>query len=244
LVDEGTGSDTASYSLSLAPTSDVTIQLSNPDYELTVSPSALTFTSANWQTPQTVTITAKLDSLVDDEHVAMISSVVSTTNANYQGLVLGDLSVSITDTTVPQAPTLILDMIGNLEIVDGVLIYYYQNGNNITFKGRSDPLANIKITVRSDSKICETIADSEGDWTCTSDYVENGMHTVEITATSVYGVVTIYPTLTLGVNVDLADTGNVLIESPIVGSVLIMIGIFVMIVPSRKTIIKKPENLN
>jgi hypothetical protein len=44
----------------------VTIALSSSDTtEGTVGPASLTFTTANWQTPQTVTVTGADDALVD-----------------------------------------------------------------------------------------------------------------------------------------------------------------------------------
>ena len=52
--------------LTTQPTADVTIALSSSDTtEGTVSPASLTFTTANWNVAQTVTVTGVDDALVD-----------------------------------------------------------------------------------------------------------------------------------------------------------------------------------
>jgi murein DD-endopeptidase MepM/ murein hydrolase activator NlpD len=56
-VAEGEPGDTYTVSLSLPPTADVTVTI-NPESPLRVSSSVLTFTPANWDVPQTITVTA------------------------------------------------------------------------------------------------------------------------------------------------------------------------------------------
>ncbi|HXG63189.1 MAG TPA: PQQ-dependent sugar dehydrogenase [Planctomycetota bacterium] len=63
LIDEG-GSGTFTVSLSAAPTSNVTVfveQSAGPE-TLTINPSVLQFTPGNWNSPQTVTVSAGQDS--------------------------------------------------------------------------------------------------------------------------------------------------------------------------------------
>ena len=60
------GSGTFTVVLTTEPTADVTIGLTSDDVtEGTVAPASLTFTAANWNTPQTVTVTG-VDDVVDD----------------------------------------------------------------------------------------------------------------------------------------------------------------------------------
>ena len=67
--------DTFTVVLDAQPTSDVVIALTSSDTgEATISGS-LTFTPANWDTPQTVTVTGVDDNLIDET----ISSSVSVT---------------------------------------------------------------------------------------------------------------------------------------------------------------------
>ena len=66
-VDEG-GAATYTVKLNTAPTGDVTVAIaSNDPGAATVSTDTLTFTSSDWNTPQTVTVTGVEDSDRDDE---------------------------------------------------------------------------------------------------------------------------------------------------------------------------------
>jgi hypothetical protein len=65
---EAGGTATFTVVLTTQPTADVTIGLSTSDItEGAVSPASITFTSANWNTPQTVTITGVNDFLDDGD---------------------------------------------------------------------------------------------------------------------------------------------------------------------------------
>jgi len=60
------GTDTIDYVLTAQPTADVTFTLNSDDpAEGSVAPASLTFTNANWDTPQTVTVTG-VDDDIDD----------------------------------------------------------------------------------------------------------------------------------------------------------------------------------
>ncbi len=80
------------------PVADVTIGLSSSDTtEGTVSPSSLTFTSANWDIPQTVTVTG-VDDAVDDGDVAYsIVTAPATSAGGYNGQDASDVSVTNTN---------------------------------------------------------------------------------------------------------------------------------------------------
>ncbi|KYG71783.1 hypothetical protein MB14_10760, partial [Roseivirga ehrenbergii] len=66
IVSETGTTDGFTIVLSAQPASDVVIDVSSGDTgEVTVSPTSLTFTSANWNTPQTVTVTGVDDALLD-----------------------------------------------------------------------------------------------------------------------------------------------------------------------------------
>ena len=95
-VTEGGATDSYTVVLSSQPTSDVSIALTGT--EVTTSPSSLTFTSANWATAQTVTVTA-IDDAIDEAtpHAGSVTSVVTSSDANYNGSSVAPISVSITD---------------------------------------------------------------------------------------------------------------------------------------------------
>ena len=58
-VDEGS-TGTYTVKLDTQPSGDVTVTINDPsNTDVTADPATLTFTVQNWQTPQTVTVTAK-----------------------------------------------------------------------------------------------------------------------------------------------------------------------------------------
>ena len=74
--------------LTTQPTADVTIALSSSDTtEGTVVPASLTFTSANWNVAQTVTVTG-VDDVLDDGDVAytIVTAAAISADANYNGV--------------------------------------------------------------------------------------------------------------------------------------------------------------
>ena len=92
---------TATYTVALSrqPGADVTISLaSGDDAIVTVSPASLTFTPANWNAAQTVTLTAVEDDDLLDAAADIIHRAASA-DAGYAGVV-ATLTVTADDTTV------------------------------------------------------------------------------------------------------------------------------------------------
>ena len=85
--------------LSAQPSADVTIPISSSDTsEGTVNPSSLTFTSANWNALQTVTVTGIDDSEQDGEiSYSILLGVVTTTDSDFSAINPGDVTVGNTD---------------------------------------------------------------------------------------------------------------------------------------------------
>jgi len=81
----GTSSFTAR--LSSKPGPDVVIDFTSDDItEGVIFPSSLTFTSANWSTPQTITVTGQSDGIVDTDISYTISSIINTADTDYSGI--------------------------------------------------------------------------------------------------------------------------------------------------------------
>ncbi len=95
-ITEGGATDTYTVVLSQAPSSSVTVNI-NHDSQVTTSASSLTFTTGNWNTPQTVTVTAVDDSAVEYAHQGTIVHAVSSSDARYNATLLRDLTVTIAD---------------------------------------------------------------------------------------------------------------------------------------------------
>ncbi len=90
---------TDSYTLVLAtePTANVTVGVV-ADADTTVSTSSIVFTSANWDTPVTVTVSAVNDDIDEaSPHTGTASHTVSSADGVYNGLAAASVSASITD---------------------------------------------------------------------------------------------------------------------------------------------------
>ena len=100
-IDEG-GSDTYTVVLDTKPTADVTVAIAgHADTDITLSGAtltddALTFTSENWNTAPTVTVTAAQDDdAASDDAVTLTHTVTGT--AEYAEVTAGSVTVTITD---------------------------------------------------------------------------------------------------------------------------------------------------
>ncbi|MDZ7792106.1 MAG: IPTL-CTERM sorting domain-containing protein [Xanthomonadales bacterium] len=88
VTNEGGASDSFTMVLSSEPTADVTIDLSSSDTsESTVLPSTVTFTNADWNSAQTVTITGVDDDLADsDQAYIIVTAPAVSADSTYSGL--------------------------------------------------------------------------------------------------------------------------------------------------------------
>jgi hypothetical protein len=98
-TDEGGAQATFTVVLNSEPFDDVTVNFdSNDTGEGTVSNTSLTFTSANWSAPQTVTLTGQDDDLADgDQPYAIAFSATTSTDAAYAAITPGNVAVTNTD---------------------------------------------------------------------------------------------------------------------------------------------------
>ncbi|MCX7086924.1 MAG: FG-GAP-like repeat-containing protein, partial [Methylococcales bacterium] len=104
-VSEGGVADTYSVVLNSAPTQDVTITIDNTNQQVSSDVTTLTFTSANWNTPQTVTVTAVNDTVGEGNHTGVLQHTVSSKDFNYNAITVNNVIVAITDNDLPtQAP--------------------------------------------------------------------------------------------------------------------------------------------
>ena len=96
---EGGGTATFRVVLNSQPTANVTIGVSsNNTTEGTVSPASLTFTDANWNTPQTVTVTGVNDAVADGNIVyTILTALATSTDTVYNGIDAADVSVTNID---------------------------------------------------------------------------------------------------------------------------------------------------
>ena len=96
---ESGGTATFSVVLNSQPTANVTIGLSSSDTtEGTLSTSSLTFTAANWNVAQTVTVTGVDDAIVDgDVAYTVVTAAAVSSDSAYNGLNAADVSLTNND---------------------------------------------------------------------------------------------------------------------------------------------------
>jgi hypothetical protein len=96
---ESGGTATFTVALQSPPSADVTIGVaSDTPTEGTASPASLTFTSANWRTPQTVTVTGVDDNVADGPRdYTIVTSPATSDDGNYSGLDPDDVAATNLD---------------------------------------------------------------------------------------------------------------------------------------------------
>ena len=95
-VVEGGIGDTYTLALTSQPLADVIVTLV-PDAQLSVAPTSLTFTSANWNIAQTVSVSAVDDLLVEGNHVGSIAYTIASADPAFANLVIAPISIAIGD---------------------------------------------------------------------------------------------------------------------------------------------------
>lgn len=95
-VTETGTTDSYTAVLSQAPAEDVTVTIAT-DSETTVSPTSLTFTPSDWNSPQTVTVTAFDDSDHELNHTGTISHTTSSDDLDWNAISVNNVVANITD---------------------------------------------------------------------------------------------------------------------------------------------------
>lgn len=108
-VTEGGATDSYTAVLNTQPSGTVTLTIT-PDAQISTSPSSLSFTTANWNVPQPVTVTAVDDSVVEGNHTGTITH--SASGGGYTGVSIANVVANITDNdsaTVTTAPLVVAE---------------------------------------------------------------------------------------------------------------------------------------
>ena len=155
--------------LNTPPTADVNIGLSSSDLtEGTVAPASLTFTAANWNIAQTVTVTGVDDAVQDgDVGYTLVTAAATSADANYGGLDPDDVSATNSDddlvppvadplrSTLTAAPLAVLaDGLAASTLTATVLDGAGRplSGKSVTFRsdrGASDPITPATATTNA-----------------------------------------------------------------------------------------------
>ncbi len=184
---EAGGTATFTVRLTSQPTADVTIGLSSSDTtEGTVSPASLTFTSANWNTNQTVTVTGVDDSVVDGTVAySIVTAAATSADPNYNGLNPADVSVTNIDNDV--AGFTIGAISGNTTEAGGTATF--------TVRLTSQPTANVSIALTSSDTTEGTVGPTSltftsGNWNSNQIVTVTGVDDLLLDGNVAYSIVT------------------------------------------------------
>jgi LmbE family N-acetylglucosaminyl deacetylase len=104
-LDESGGSDTYQVSLTTQPSAAVTVTLA-PNAQVIADRTTLTFTTANWSTPQTITVVAVDDTLAEaNPHAGSVAHTTTSADSLYDALPTVYATASIAENTRISGPT-------------------------------------------------------------------------------------------------------------------------------------------
>jgi hypothetical protein len=137
-------SDTFNVVLNSAPASDVTINpiVSTDTGEVIVSTATLTFTTANWDVPQTITVTGVDDAAVDGMQAVTVNmGSTSSADPSWNAIAAGSVTVYNLDDESPPSPGVIVNA--------GSSLLVSEDGNSSSFQVvlKSQPTVNVSINV-------------------------------------------------------------------------------------------------
>ncbi|KKK81247.1 hypothetical protein LCGC14_2815400, partial [marine sediment metagenome] len=154
---EGTnGAITDQYTVQLSSSPDpgeiVTVTLVH-DSQIDVSSDNLTFTDANWNVPQTVTVSAVLDGLPENTFIAGIVHQTSTAGgASYAGVAEASLEVTVYDGDSPGV--LATESEGSTLVVEG------GHGDQYDLRLTSQPAGAVTVEILTDGQALVSSSDS------------------------------------------------------------------------------------
>ena len=102
VTEEDAAGDSYTVVLDTEPTADVTVTVAgHAGTDLTPNPSSLTFTPQDWETAQTVTVTAADDADTTNDSVTLTHSATST-DADYNAIAIAGVTVTVNDNDTAQ----------------------------------------------------------------------------------------------------------------------------------------------
>jgi hypothetical protein len=137
---EGAASTSYTVTLEAAPLANVTISVAS-DGQSTVNPSELLFTPANWDRPQSVTVTARDDAVAEGDHTSTINHSAASLDANYNGLPIDTVAVAIADNDT-----------AGIVLANTADLTTSEAGDTASFTARlqSQPTADVRLVLSSD----------------------------------------------------------------------------------------------
>ena len=193
VTESGAGSS-INVVLNAAPTQNVTLTIASFNGEISASPATVTFTPSNWNTPQTVTISAVEDGEVDgDQTTTFRVYVSSSTDSNYSsGVPTAYVPVRVIDSGMVPGITISASG-GNTQLNESGA------GDTLTVVLNTPPTDNVTVTLSdNDTDNSEvsysptSITFTPSNWNTSQtitisaleDYIQDGHQTTLLTMTS------------------------------------------------------------
>jgi uncharacterized protein (DUF1800 family) len=162
-VSEAGATDTYTLALASAPTANVTISISPaantalpPVAQVTTNPSTVTFTPTNWNTPQTITVSAINDATVEGDLTTLIHHTVQSADKAYAGHPITPLVVTVIDNDL--LPLTISHLDGYTAVAEGgpafsgsVTNGWIHLGDAFRVRLPFNPTAPVTVSLISDS---------------------------------------------------------------------------------------------
>ena len=159
VTEEDTTGDTYTVVLDTRPTADVTVTVAgHSGTEVTPTPASLTFTTANWSTAQTVTVTAGNDANLTNDMVTLTHSAAST-DPGYSGITIDSVVVTVADNDTAQVTGVVVTS-GNAGLLVNWAAVSNATGYKVQWKSgtQSYNTGDRQATITSGSTISHTIA--------------------------------------------------------------------------------------
>ena len=154
--------DTFTVVLNSEPTANVTLTLSDNDSTEVLYPSSLVFSTGNWSTSQTVTLTGKDDDVDDGNRSILLTLTPGSTDGNYNSPGLAARTVTVTTTDNDTAGFAIsrttADVSENGTSVTFTVVLNTEPTNTVEFDITSDDLSEARVSPGS-------LTFSTGNWT-------------------------------------------------------------------------------
>jgi hypothetical protein len=173
---EGGNAGTYNMALTQAPDADVKIKAATGT-QLSLARGELTFTPADWSTPQVISVQAVADGFTEGKHTATIVHTVTSADPAYTGVQAADVTATISDGIVP---TIIIPATT-------------WTRTDMPLKGTAAPGSTVLLTAVNRSTgwlfAVSTVADAQGDWSYTLGGYNDGVIDLDVGADGVKSVV-------------------------------------------------------
>ena len=159
VTEEDTTGDTYTVVLNTQPTSSVTVEVAgHASTDVTATPASLTFTTSNWSTAKTVTVTAGNDANTADETINLTHSATSS-DSDYGGITIAGVDVMVEDNDTAKVTGVALTP-GDEELGVAWTAVANATGYQVQWKsgGQSYNTSGRQATISSGSTVSHTIS--------------------------------------------------------------------------------------